>query len=73
MIQANLPHFFAYQPASDLVRIGRDHDGGYLVSASDIENSQLLISLGVNDDWSFEEQFKKRRDIPTLAYDARDQ
>jgi len=70
MIQAYLPHFFAYQPASDLVRIGRDHDGGYLVSASDIEHSQLLISLGVNDDWSFEEQFKKRRDIPTLAYDA---
>lgn len=70
MIHAELPHFFAYRSATDLVRIGRDHDGGYLVSESDIKHSELLIGLGVNDDWSFEEEFKKRRDIPILAYDA---
>ena len=33
----NLPKDFSYKSASDLVRIGRDNDGGYLVSKSDIK------------------------------------
>ena len=54
-----LPNDFSYKSASDLVRIGRDNDGGYLVSKSDIEKSDVLIGLGINDDWSFERDFKK--------------
>ena len=41
----------------DLIRIGRDNDGGYLVEKKSLENTQSLISLGISDDWSFEEQF----------------
>ena len=65
-----LPNDFSYQSASDLVRIGRDNDGGYLVSKSDIEKSKLLIGLGISHDWSFEEDFVQLNDINVVAYDA---
>lgn len=38
-----------------LVRVGRDFDGGYVVPREVIGQSQALLSLGINDDWSFEE------------------
>ena len=41
----------------DLIRIGRDNDGGYLVEKKSLENTQSLISLGISNDWSFEESF----------------
>ena len=44
----------------DLIRIGRDNDGGYLVEKKSLENTECLISLGINDDWSFEEDFLKK-------------
>ena len=69
-MKAHLPNFFLVKQAKDLVRLGRDYDGGYLVSQSDIEKSELLIGLGINDDWSFEEDFLKRKKIPIYAYDA---
>jgi hypothetical protein len=65
-----LPNNFSYQSASDLVRIGRDNDGGYLVSKSDVEKSDMLIAFGVNDDWSFEQDFKKMKNVEVFAYDA---
>lgn len=65
-----LPGFFKFNTASDLVRIGRDFDGGYLISKSDIDASEVLIGLGINDDWSFESDFLKHKEIPVFAYDA---
>lgn len=38
-IKTRLPNFFAINQATDLVRIGRNYDGGYLISKSDIEKS----------------------------------
>jgi len=52
------------------VRIGQQNDGGYLVSLSDIEKSNILISFGIFDDWSFESDFVKYNDIEVVAYDA---
>ena len=69
-MRARLPNFFSIKQATDLVRIGRDYDGGYLVSQSDIEKSDLLIGLGICDDWSFEEDFVRRNDVEVVAYDA---
>jgi hypothetical protein len=45
-----------YKPLAfgDLVRVGRDNDGGYVLPRRVIERSNVLLSLGVNDDWSFE-------------------
>jgi len=57
LLNAVLPSFLAYKTADDLTRIGRDHDGGYLISLADLMASDTLIGLGINDDWSFERDF----------------
>ena len=57
MREAKLPNFFKYKTARDLIRLGHDHDGGYIVSRSDIINSDALVSLGLGYDWSFEIDF----------------
>lgn len=41
----------------DLIRLGRDRDGGYVVSRRAVEATRVLVGLGVNDEWSFEEAF----------------
>lgn len=65
-----LPSFLKFKSASDLVRVGRDFDGGYLISQSDIDASEYLIGMGINDDWSFERDFLKIKEMPLVAYDA---
>lgn len=69
-MKAYLPSFFSFNSAIDLIRIGRDFDGGYLISKSDIEKTDLLIGLGVYDDWSFENDFIKYNDIEVWSFDA---
>lgn len=69
-IKAQLPSFFSFKTPNDLIRIGRNFDGGYLVSKSDIDRSEILIGFGVNDDWSFEEDFLHRKKVDVFAYDA---
>ena len=69
-MKARLPNFFSIRQSTDLVRIGRDYDGGYLVSKSDIEQSDLLLGFGINDDWSFEEDFLSQKKVSVTAYDA---
>jgi hypothetical protein len=70
MRTAILPKFLTPQHSDHLIRIGRDFDGGYLIDERDLDKTSLLISLGVNEDWSFEKQFTSRRRIPVYAYDA---
>ena len=70
MANATLPNYFKYKSAKDLVRVGRENDGGYVISAKDIEFSEVLISFGIEYDWSFEEDFVSRNDIPVMAYDG---
>jgi len=53
----------------DLVRIGRFGDGGYVISKSQIEKSQILLSFGINHDWSFEWDFVKNRDVILHGFD----
>ena len=53
----------------ELIRIGRIHDGGYVLSNKLIESTDLLISFGINADWSFEKDFKSKREITIHAFD----
>ena len=45
----------------ELIRLGRSNDGGYLIGKNSINNSEYLISMGLDLDWSFEEDFKKKK------------
>jgi hypothetical protein len=39
----------------DLVRVGSEFDGGYVLPLSAIRASQALLSLGVEENWAFEQ------------------
>ena len=45
----------------DLMRCGPDHDGGYVVSKSNIQNCNFILGLGLSDDWGFEDDFSRLR------------
>lgn len=54
----------------DLIRLGRDNDGGYVISERSIRDCTVLIGLGINTDWSFEEAVLAR--YPGMALVAVD-
>lgn len=54
----------------DLIRLGRDHDGGYLVDRASVRETEALLSFGVNNDWSFESAFYDLRPVPLHAFDG---
>lgn len=59
-----------WRPAPNaVIRIGSAHDGGYLVSPLSVTEATLLISMGINDDWSFEEDFQRLNPVPMLCFD----
>ncbi len=70
MSKFNLPSFLKPFSCEDLVRVGRDYDGGYVVNLKDIKAADGLISLGISHDWSFEKQFSEINDVPIAAYDG---
>ena len=39
---------------SNLKRLGRNADGGYVVDYEIIKNTKTLITFGLGPDWSFE-------------------
>jgi hypothetical protein len=52
--RARLPEFLRPIYCDDLIRLGGDHDGGYVVSRRMVEPAQFLLSFGLGDDWTFE-------------------
>jgi hypothetical protein len=54
---------------ANLIRLGRDWDGGYVVSNEQIQKTEILLSFGINDDWSFENDFEKIKHIKIQAFD----
>lgn len=51
------PKFLKPKNSYRLKRLGKKNDGGYLVDINSILKSKTLITLGINDDWSFEKDF----------------
>ena len=64
-----LPKNFKPDGLYDLIRLGSDHDGGYLVDPSTIEESKALLALGIGKNWSFEKDFLNKKTIKVHAYD----
>ena len=65
-----LPRFLRPLQVPELVRLGRNFDGGYLVDRRCIGDAECLVSIGINDDWSFEKDFRIRSPAPIIAIDA---
>ena len=62
----------AWKPinTSGMVLIGPECDGGYVVTENAVKAATLLISIGINDDWRFEENFRNRTGARVVAYDG---
>ena len=66
-----LPLIFHPIHKKNLIRIGSLNDGGYIITKEILEQSNFLLSFGINDDWNFEKDFqlKSVSDISIHAYD----
>ena len=53
----------------NLIRCGRNNDGGYLVSNKTILEAKTLIAFGILDDCSFESDFIKINPVNVYCYD----
>ncbi|MDR1667962.1 MAG: hypothetical protein LBS03_09805 [Bacteroidales bacterium] len=53
----------------DLIRIGRNADGGYILSRRQIAQTEVLLSFGINEDWSFEKAFLAKKKVACFAFD----
>jgi hypothetical protein len=42
---------------NDLARIGRQQDGGYAIFQRQLDKTNILLSFGINMDWSFDNDF----------------
>ena len=68
-----LPKIFQPFECNSLIRLGQDYDGGYIVNRHDVEKSNILISLGIRDDWSFEKDFSRINDCEIISFDKESQ
>ena len=64
-----LPKEFKPKASYQLIRLGKNNDGGYLVESKSIEQTAALISMGIGKNWRFEEDFIAHKDIVVNAYD----
>lgn len=65
-----LPRIFKPFYCPDLIRLGKENDGGYLVNVIDVKKTSRLLSFGIGSDISFEEDFIKINDCKIDAYDG---
>jgi len=65
-----LPNFFKPFSSSGLIRIGKDNDGGYLIENNSMLETDMLITLGIDHDWSFEEEFFSITNCVIQSYDG---
>jgi hypothetical protein len=64
-----LPASWKPVPASGLIRLGAQEDGGYVLSARAVAASGLLLSMGLNDDWRFEQAFREMTGARIICFD----
>jgi len=70
MNYTKLPKILQPFDCQNLIRLGKNNDGGYLVNKLDVLETKTLISLGVGSDWSFERDFSFLSNCDVEAYDA---
>ncbi|WP_440926606.1 hypothetical protein [Candidatus Pelagibacter sp.] len=64
-----LPKIFKPNNEYELIRIGSNNDGGYLVEKKSLFETEYLISFGLGLNWSFEKHFYNLNKCPIDCYD----
>lgn len=55
---------------SNLIRIGREYDGGYVIDKRVIAKTSAVITCGLEAEWSFEKEFQKfNKNCKIVAFD----
>ena len=54
-----LPKIFKPNIQSQLIRVGKINDGGYVISKANLDKVKNIVCFGLDFDWSFEENLKK--------------
>ena len=57
---------------TNCIRIGSKSDGGYVIRERDIDLIEKIISFGMgnnHEDWSFEQEFLKKKKVEIIFYD----
>ena len=63
-------NFLKDDKTSNLIRLGRNEDGGYVVDSEIIKKCDTLITYGLGPDWSFElDYIKKNKNLKIYLYD----
>lgn len=71
LLLADALKFMAPVVVPDLIRMGKNWDGGYIISASSVEAAQGMFSFGVNNDWSFDQDWNLQKPHDRIhAYDG---
>ena len=64
-----LPKSFCPKFKTQLIRLGQSNDGGYNIPQKMLEEAKILFSFGLDEDWSFEKDFKEKTDAKILCFD----
>ena len=73
-VECPVPERFKYlRPySSELIRLGNQGDGGYVVSKRSVSDTKLLLSLGIEKNWSFDTEFLAFHSTGDISYIACD-
>ena len=64
-----LPNFLCPKYKCELIRLGKENDGGYSVPNKSLGETKNVFGFGLGDDWSFEEDFYNRTKSKIYCYD----
>lgn len=67
-MNGSLSCLIVYKTEYNKIRVGSVHDGGYVIC--DGINYDLLLSCGISDDITFEDDFTSKYSVNCLAYDG---
>lgn len=66
---ARLPLAWKPRHRGDLIRLGAEYDGGYVVTETAVRSAAVLVGLGVEHNWTFEEEFHRMTGCAVHCYD----
>lgn len=64
-----LPENWKPKYLHDLIRVGSEGDGGYILPKRILNKTNYLISFGLGDNWTFEEHFQRESGAFVTCYD----